>query len=159
MFLALWLTVFIVLTATFGYFQGDEVSTVSVSSTDASNSLRIKANRRHHYIFDGKINGKAVRFMVDTGASSVAVPSNLARQLALTKLYPVNVNTANGRTKGHLSRLKSIELGNIRLSNVGAVIMPRSEEPPVVLLGMSALKRLEIKQDKGYLIMIQRQAQ
>lgn len=158
MFIALWLTVFIVLILSFGYFRADSVSEMRVLSSNDSmiRSVILKANRRHHYLIDGKINGHKVRFMLDTGASSVAVPANLAKKLGLTKLYPATVNTASGTVKAHLSRLRRLEIGPIQLSNVGAVIIPRDEDPPVILLGMSALKRLEFQQNEGELILTQR---
>jgi len=84
-----------------------------------------------------------VVFLLDTGATFVAVPQQLASQLQLKKGHAISISTANGRSKGYITRLKTLSIGQIQLYNIKAIITPNLEE---ILLGMSALKQLEFTQ-------------
>lgn len=94
----------------------------------------------------GSINGQTVDFLIDTGASSVAISSNLAKRLGLqyrlsgTKTM---VETASGVEKAYSMMLDRVKVGEIMLRNVSAIIIEGSE-PSTPLLGMSYLGRLNI---------------
>ncbi len=116
--------------------------------------VTIRANRRHHYVVKGKINGKAVRFLVDTGASNVSIPGSVAKKLKLPHQSILNASTANGTVKVWGTTIPSLRIGNIHLRNIKANINPYLKGKDI-LLGMSALKELEFRHNKGYLILIQ----
>jgi aspartyl protease family protein len=102
-------------------------------------------NRAGHYVASGRVNGRPVTFLLDTGATQVAVSRDLADALGLDRGPAVSTQTANGPVTAWTTRLDRIELGAISLRGVRAVILPTlpSDE---VLLGMSFLKRLELIQ-------------
>jgi aspartyl protease family protein len=116
--------------------------------------VRLKGNRQGHFVADGRVNGQAVSFMLDTGATEVAIPQAVANRLALEKGMPVILNTANGATQGYRARLASVELGDIRLTQVSAVVVPGLPGEQI-LLGMSALKRLEFTLRDGNMLLRQ----
>ena len=116
--------------------------------------VRLAGNAQGHFVANGQINGSAVTFMVDTGASEVAIPGHLAERLALKRGPSVVVSTANGRTQGYRTQLDTLALGDIRLTNVRALVVPGLDGDQA-LLGMSALKRLEFTQRGGSLLLRQ----
>ncbi|MFP3526561.1 TIGR02281 family clan AA aspartic protease, partial [Pantoea sp. SIMBA_072] len=83
-----------------------------------------------------------------------AIPEALARDLNLERGSPVLLSTANGRTEGYRTRLASLQLGDIRLQGVRAIVVP-GLDGPTVLLGMSALKQLEFTQRGGTMLLRQ----
>jgi aspartyl protease family protein len=115
--------------------------------------VSLQPNRQGHYVFTGRINGKDVDFLVDTGATQVALPEATARRLGLPRLADTAFNTANGVSHGYLTMLDTLEIGNIRLTDVRAGVAPNMDGP--VLLGMSALKQLELRQTNEQLILRQ----
>jgi aspartyl protease family protein len=100
----------------------------------------------------GFIDGRDVTFLVDTGATLVAVDERLAGRLGLVKGVRWPMRTANGATEGWRTLLRSVRIGGIEMRAVPAVIMPATgvEE---VLLGMSFLQRVEMIQKDGVLIL------
>ncbi len=116
----------------------------------------LERNRYGHYNVTGKINGGEVEFMLDTGATTVSVPTSIAKRLRLERGPAVPVSTANGTVIMYMTRLDSVQLGDIELRNVKANINPhvKSDE---VLLGMSFLKHLEFTQRGDTLILRQTQ--
>lgn len=112
----------------------------------------LKPNRQHHYLASGSINQQAVVFLLDTGATHVAIPARLAQQLKLKKGRAHIVNTANGTAKAYSTEINTLSFGSITLRNVKASINP-GMQGDVVLLGMSALKQLEFTQ-KGELLIL-----
>jgi len=115
--------------------------------------VMLKPNRQGHYVFTGSINGEAVEFLVDTGATQVALPATLAAQLNLPRLGDTLFNTANGVSRGYLTRLDSLQIGDIVLTDVRAGVAPNMDG--AALLGMSALKQLEFSQSGEQLILRQ----
>lgn len=116
--------------------------------------VRLASGRGGHYLLDGQINGETVTFLLDTGASAVAIPAELAKRLNLKPGAPVTLSTANGLSAGFRTRLSSVQLGDIHLRDVAALIAPGMDGDQV-LLGMSALKQLEFTQKGGTLVLRQ----
>lgn len=116
--------------------------------------VSLAGNRQGHYLLDGQIDGQPVTFLLDTGATAVAIPEALARKLGLERGAPITLSTANGRATGHRTRLDSLRLGDIVLRDVAALIAPGMDGDEV-LLGMSALKQLEFSQKGGTLVLRQ----
>lgn len=112
---------------------------------DGSKAITLQRNRSGHYVADGFINGERVSFLLDTGASDISVPGDLAEKLGLQRGPAQQYNTANGLITGYLTRLDSVRLGDIELRDVRASINPR-EQGDELLLGMSFLRDLEFSQ-------------
>jgi aspartyl protease family protein len=109
------------------------------------------------YLATGLINGRSVRFLVDTGATTIAMNSQHARQLGIRYELvgkPVTVTTASGVEKAYKLYLKNVRLGRIVEDNVEAVVLEGSH-PATILLGMSFLKRLNVKQDDSAMVLVQ----
>jgi len=102
-------------------------------------------NRAGHYVASGKINDIPVELMIDTGASNIAVPIHLAKQLKLRPLRPIIYQTANGNVQGYTTNIKTIQLGNIVLNNVYGGLNPGMKSN-TVLLGMSFFKNIDFEQ-------------
>lgn len=116
--------------------------------------VSLASSRQGHYVVNGQIDGHDVTFLLDTGATQVAIPSAVAEQLGLQRGAPIIISTANGRATGHRTRLDSLRLGDIELRDVAALIAPGMDGDEV-LLGMSALKQLEFSQKGGTLVLRQ----
>ncbi|HEX7027797.1 MAG TPA: retropepsin-like aspartic protease [Gammaproteobacteria bacterium] len=99
------------------------------------------------YRTGGYINGLPVNFLVDTGATTVAMNRNEARRLGVDYIVegePAYVKTASGVSEAYRVKLKTIAVGKIRFSNVDAMVVD-SDSPEEVLLGMSFLGRLNVQ--------------
>lgn len=116
--------------------------------------VQLAANRQGHFVSSGKINDQPVQFLLDTGATDVAIPAGLADSLRLQRGVPVTVSTANGRSQGFRTSLERLQLGDIVLYNVRALVVPGLDGEQV-LLGMSAMKQLEFTQRGGTLLLRQ----
>jgi aspartyl protease family protein len=110
----------------------------------------LRRNRAGHYVATGRINGEPVVFMVDTGATDVALPLPLARRLGLRLASGGMSQTANGLVRTWRTRLDSVDLGGLVLHDVRASVLPNMPGDEV-LLGMSYLKHLELIQRDGTL--------
>ncbi len=115
----------------------------------------LKRNRAGHYITNGEINSTPVVFMLDTGATDVVIPQQLAESLDLPKLGRGSAITANGRVNIILTKIDKISLGKIAFYDVRASINPGMGRNEPILLGMSALKQVNFKQDGNRLILEQ----
>lgn len=98
-----------------------------------------------HFMPDGQINGQSVRFMVDTGATTVALGASEARRINLKYEHGqrVRMSTANGVSSGYLIRLASVRVGDVVAYDVEAVVSP--QPMPFVLLGNSFLNRFQMQ--------------
>ena len=141
----------------FGAWEEKQVnpnSQVTSQHGDGYVEVRLAGNGQGHFVADGLINGQAVHFLLDTGATDVAIPESLARDFGLERGAAVTLSTANGRTQGYRTRLDSLQLGDILLRDVRALVVPGLDGEQV-LLGMSALKQLEFTQRGGSLLLRQ----
>ncbi len=114
----------------------------------------LKRNKFGHYVTSGKINGKPVTFMLDTGATGVAIGQATATALGLERGRAFPTRTANGVSTSYAVNLDRVSVGGIELNDVAAGISPGlgTEE---VLLGMSFLKHIEFTQRGDTLILRQ----
>jgi aspartyl protease family protein len=124
-----------------------------VTHDDATGIRQIvlKRNRYGHYVSNGRINGQDAVFMLDTGATDVVIPEELAANYGLRRGPAYQTGTANGTIEVYATRLDTIELGPIRLYNIQAAINPYMEGDEI-LLGMSFLKHLKFNQQGDELI-------
>ncbi|MFZ4703148.1 MAG: retropepsin-like aspartic protease family protein [Candidatus Methylumidiphilus sp.] len=100
----------------------------------------------------GKINGVVVRFLADTGATTVVVPERLANQIGLKKGASIPYKTGGGIVVHYATTLDSLTLGQIEMRHVAAAINP-SMQDEFVLLGMSALGLMDMQMDQGNLVL------
>ncbi len=122
--------------------------------TDDLIEVRLQRNRSGHYVADGLIDGGPVTFLLDTGATTVVVPADQATRLGLERGMRIPIRTASGRDHAWLTHIDRLELGPLELRDVEGAIAPGLED--TVLLGMSALSRIEMSQRDGVLILTQR---
>ena len=149
MVIAAWILFLILLAWLFQGFLENQYnpnpSPVTVTDNTGLRQVELKRNRSGHYVTAGTINGQRVRFLVDTGATDVALSDIMARRLGLKPGAPVILSTANGRVRGYKSSIDRISVGAIELNHIPAVISPGMGAEDV-LLGMSFLKHLELIQ-------------
>lgn len=111
------------------------------------------------YLVTGSINGHVTDFLVDTGASQVAMNAAEARRLGLNFRFegePTQVQTANGLTHAYSITLKSVRVGDIELNNVGAFVIDGGY-PKKILLGMSFLERVDMQRNANGLFIRKKQ--
>ena len=125
-----------------------QAASVSGSAASAPGSVILYSDSAGHYFTNGQINGATVKLLVDTGASVVAMNSSDASQAGINYKTgeTVSLHTANGIAQGYRVVINSLKLGGVTLNQVAAVVTEGSS-PPVVLLGMSALNRLDMKRE------------
>lgn len=107
----------------------------------------LTADSRGHFITTGTVNGATIRFMVDTGATSIALGASDARRanVSTANARPVMVQTANGITQAWLVTLDTVRVGDVTLNGVEGMV--HQHDMPIALLGMSFLNRMEMKRD------------
>ncbi len=122
-----------------------------------SQSATLTADSRGHFVVDGQINGGPVRFLVDTGATTIALSSGDAARLGIDyrKGLPGMMGTANGMATAYALKLDTVRVGDIVLNNVDAAVM-EGNPMPFALLGMSFLNRMEMKREGQTMVLIRR---
>jgi aspartyl protease family protein len=127
----------------------------STGAGDTRQSVTLAADTRGHFITDGAINDQPVRFVVDTGATMVALPAADARRLGLDyrKGEVALTKTAAGVVPVYRVRLDSVRLGGIEIAGVDGVVIEQGLD--IALLGMSFLSRVEMK-NEGQLMTLTR---
>src|SRR3954468_17187422 len=111
----------------------------------SSRSLSIPRDSRGHFQAEGRIEGQRIGFMVDTGASVVALNETSAARFGLRPSrgqYNATVTTANGTIKGARARLAMLDLGGLVVRDVEAMVLP-DEALSENLLGLSFLSKLK----------------
>lgn len=149
MFILAWLMIFGLLLVFFYFHQQ---ATMTRSEEIKHGKLIITADRQGHYRIKGQINQIPVDFLVDTGATMVAISKPLADKMNLSGRYPIAMNTAAGTVNGYLTRIDTLSFGNFQFNNVKAVIMGQGNDD-LVLLGMNILSEFKIYQDNNQLIL------
>jgi len=113
--------------------------------SSTATTLVLQADERGHFIVTAAINGIAVRALVDTGASSIAMNLSDARRAGvdLSGARRVRILTASGAREALLVRLGTVQVGDIVVNDVEATLSER-DELPITLLGMSFLRHLDM---------------
>lgn len=158
MMIVMWLLLLVIASYFFGNLLDRQSNPNQVLTTqyvgDNLREIVLERNRYGHYVTNGSINGQEVVFMLDTGATGVAVPEHIASRLGLKRGAAVEIHTANGIAKAYMSKLKSVAVGEIELQDVGAYINPNDQQDEI-LLGMTFLKHIEFTQRGDSLILRQ----
>ncbi|MDP3248558.1 MAG: TIGR02281 family clan AA aspartic protease [Polaromonas sp.] len=120
------------------------------------NRIVLNAGSGGHFLTAGQINGRAVQFMVDTGATSVAMSAADAERTGIKYKdgQPVRMSTANGITQGYRVKLNSVRVGDVEVYDVDAVVSP--QPMPYMLLGNSFLTRFQMLRENEQLILVKR---
>jgi len=148
----IWLAALGLLGGLYALFSAIDQNGGTVISVDAGGAAMIvlEQDRNGHYQVQGQINRQSVNFLVDTGATDVAVPESMARALGLEFGPRIQVMTAAGPSQAWMTRLNEVAIGGIRRRDVRATIT--SGEFKEVLLGMSFLRYYSLRQQDGKLV-------
>jgi aspartyl protease family protein len=122
-----------------------------------SRTVTLTRGKGGHFWTDARVDGRRMELVVDTGASQIALRAGDAARLGIhptARDYSVKVSTANGITKAALVQLRMVEIGNIVVRDVQALIHA-DESLGVNLLGMSFLSRVRWTHERGKLILEQ----
>lgn len=113
----------------------------------AGSSIVLPMGSGGHFQASGSINGKTVKFLVDTGATTIALGRAEAERIGLDwqRGRPGMSQTANGAVPVHGVTLASVRVGDVEIANVAAVVVPM--DMPMVLLGNSFLDRFNMRRD------------
>lgn len=120
-------------------------------------SVTIYADRGGMFRLPGRINGRPVQFLLDTGATFVALSSREAERLKLSYKSgrPDVVVTASSVAPVWHVRLSSVRVGDIELPNVEAVVL-HGDQPHTVLLGMSFLRHIKLQRNGAAMVLEQK---
>lgn len=123
-----------------------QAASVAGNAANNSPSVTLYANAQGHFVSECQINGVPLKFLVDTGATTVALNSGDAKfaKIDYKRGEPISVATANGMVTAYRVTIANLKIGSITLSQVEASVV-EGGSPPIVLLGMSALNRLDMK--------------
>jgi aspartyl protease family protein len=144
-----WLALLALLTLYFANRERDQINpNQQVASTLANGytEIKLKANHHHHYMASGTINDQPVTFMIDTGASDVAIPAKLGEKLGLVAGERGTSTTANGQVIVQRTNINRLQLGAIVLENIKGSLNPGMDANDEIPLGMSFLKHLDFSQ-------------
>lgn len=119
-------------------------------------SVTLAADGSGHFFAQGSVNGNPMRFVVDTGATLIALPGADAQRLGLDyRKGPRGITqTANGPVAVYQVRLDRVRIGGIELHAVDGVVIEQGL--PVALLGMSFLSRVEMRREGDSMTLIRR---
>jgi aspartyl protease family protein len=137
------------------YKLGDEIG--ASYAAPAGKSVKLWPDGSGMYFVAGSINGVPVKFLVDTGATSVAMNSNEARRLGISyrlKGEQGAVETASGVARAWSVQLNSVKVGELQLTGVQAVVID-GDMPREVLLGNTFLSRVHMERDGQALLLRQ----
>lgn len=109
--------------------------------------IELRRGSDGHYHWPGRINGRAVDFLVDTGATGTAISTTLARELGLEAIGQVRSSTAGGPVTGEVMRADIALQGGVRAERLRIVALPGLADRP--LLGMDVLGKLHWQQRDG----------
>ena len=142
-------TIWLVLGAiVFVAYQWRQHEARKATFTTSGGIVEIRRSDDGHYHWPGTLNGERVDFLVDTGASGVAIPAALADRLRLPGEETVRSSTAGGWVTGRVVRADLVLQGGVRAERLRMVALPHLDAP---LLGMDVLGRLHWQQRDGAL--------
>ena len=127
------------------------------TSNNNSRSITLSPGNGGHFWTEARVDGRRIEFVVDTGATTIALRETDAARLGIhpsAREYNVKVATANGSTRAALVQLNAVEVGNIVVRNVPALVHA-DDALGVNLLGMSFLSRVRWTHERGRLVLEQ----
>ena len=148
MIAAAWILFLFILFSIFDYSilqRNNPNQNVATAMNGGTKEIILQRNVHGHYVANGTINYQEITFLLDTGATDIAVPESFANKIGLKKGYAITVKTANGNVKAYRTRLESVAIGDIVLYDLNATILSNMQGDEA-LLGMNFLKHFEIIQ-------------
>ena len=137
---------------------GDAPASVGKGAGEQLSGARVvlTAGPGGHFMSEGQINGRVVQFMVDTGATTVAMSVSDAKRIGINYQngQTVQMNTANGVSQGWRITLDSVRLGDVLVTGVDAIVSP--SPMPYVLLGNSFLSRFQMNRNNDQMVLERR---
>ncbi len=126
---------------------GAQVNLGGTASGGTGSQIVLTAQSGGHFLTSGTINGTSVRFMVDTGATSIAMSTADAERIGLDykKGRVGYASTANGQVAAYQVQLTTVQIGDVQVYNVDATVVPA--QLPFVLLGNSFLSRFQMRRE------------
>lgn len=123
-----------------------QAASVGEASSNSNASVTLYASAGGHFVAECKVNGAPLKFLIDTGATTVALNSGDAKfaNIDYKKGEQVQVRTASGVVTAYRVTIASLKIGGITLNQVEGNVL-EGGFPSVVLMGMSALNRMEVK--------------
>lgn len=135
---------------------GAQVNLGGAASAGGGTQIVLAAGSGGHFVTQGSINGRAVRFVVDTGATNVAMSEAEARRIGVdfSRGQRGMVRTANGDVVAHRVSLREVRIGDVTVYNVDATVVPSPMD--IILLGNSFLSRFQMKREADVLVLDKR---
>ena len=127
----------------FGPFQSGTGYRPRPIETVSASGVVLERTLDGHFYLTGQINHHTLVFMVDTGASTIAIGDRLAERLGLRDCRPRRYATAAGTVSGCEARAERVEIGGLRLAGVPVAVLPGADTN---LLGMNVLRHFRIEQ-------------
>lgn len=143
-----WTVLWIAILGT-GFWASQRLLAPPPLTIEASGEVAISVSAGGHYYIDGAINGVPLRFMVDTGATYVAVDAKFAQRAQLPGGVPGYFNTANGAVEGRIVRGQTVQAGPFEVEGLSIAVMPNA--PGEGLLGQNFLRQFDVSQSAGVL--------
>lgn len=128
-----------------GFAAHFEPRIVAHGGAGGATEVVVQRDRSGHYVAPGSVNGVDVKFLIDTGATGVAIPPALARRLELRRGPDVEITTASDVIPGYLVTLDDVSIGPLSLKRVRGSVSEHSIGDEV-LLGMTFLRHFELSQ-------------
>ena len=150
LYLLFWISLIVVVYFGMSALTAPKVASVTVANTGAI-EIVIPRSRNGHYFVEGSINAHPITFMVDTGATTVAIDVQTARAAGLPKGYPATFSTASGQAPGETIPRQSVTVGGLRVDDVTIAVINGVGE--VGLLGQNILRHLEVTQSGDRMIL------
>jgi len=113
----------------------------------------IERSRDGHYYVSGTVNGTPVTFMVDTGASTVALGANLARKARLPRGERMTTTTAGGNVPSEMVRDIRVTVAGIGVAGLRVAVIPAMGNPEHALLGQNFLRHLTVTQSGDRMVL------
>ncbi len=143
-----------------GHYRLGERRSMSTKFTSPEPTvLRLNADRLGMYQTRGSVNGVSINFLVDTGATTIALNSRDARRLGIDfrrSGKPVMLTTASKKERGYRVMLNKVQVGDIVIYDVMAVVLDNKHFPQKALLGMSFLNRVDMTRSGNSLLLKKR---
>lgn len=121
----------------------------TISETEAGKQITLYSDYDSHFRVKGTVNGVPVTFLIDTGASSIAVSDKIATKAGLTRMARITTETANGTAVGYFTTIDTLLIADVVIRDTSGIIVPKLGTE--ALLGMNILKMFIIKQTKDTL--------
>ncbi len=148
MTVAAWLILLVILFGIFDYStsqRNNPNQNIVTAVNGYKKEITLLRNAYGHYVSNGTINDHEVVFLLDTGATEIAIPEHLANKIGLKKGRDFIVKTANGNVRAYRTHLTTAAVGDIIRYDLNAIILTNMTGSEI-LLGMNFLKHFEITQ-------------